>query len=134
MFLTIISGVFVFILSQYILEFILKPLKEYRKVIAEIDNKLKFYANVIVNPPVSDQLSEDYLAARNEIKKLSCDLESAYKNLLLFRPKQKSISEAARELIWLSIVIGHKDAQINLPLKSAEKMDNIRELLKIPEL
>ena len=132
-FLTILSGVCVFIISQYILEFILKPLIEYRKVIAQIDNKLKLYANIITNPHRTDQLPENYKKAKDEFRKLSCDLESTYKILLLFKPKKEVISEAARDLIWISNAIGHIGKEVN-PLEADKKIDNIRKLLKIPEL
>lgn len=80
-FQTVISGVFVFILSQYISRFIIEPLQEYKKIIAKIDNKLKFYSKVIVNPPFTNQLSEDYLVAKQELRELSCELEASYKIL-----------------------------------------------------
>jgi len=140
-FLTIISGVLVFILSQYILEFILKPLIKYKQVIAKIDNKLKFYANIITNPPLSSGSSDDYIIAQDdytiakkEIRDLSCDLESTYKSLLIFKPNKKTIAKVVKDLIWLSNVIGQRYKNINLPIKAAEKIDDIRKSLNIEEL
>jgi len=133
-FLTIISGVLVFILSQYIVEFILKPLIKYKQVIAKIDNKLKFYANIITNPPLSSGSIDDYIIAQKEIRDLSCDLESTYKSLLIFKPNKKTIAKVAKDLIWLSNIIGQRDKNINLPIKAAEKIDDIRKSLNIEEL
>jgi hypothetical protein len=133
-FLTIISATLIFIISQCVLEFILKPLLIFRDTIGRIDNKLKFYSNVIVNPPFSNNLPEDYLAAKEEIRKLSCELESNYKKLLFFKPDRRKISESAKDLIWLSNAIGHKDKNMNLPIMAAEKIDNIRKTLNILEL
>ncbi len=136
-FLTIISGVCVFILSQYILEFVLKPYKEYRNVIVKIDNKLKFYSNVIVNPPFSEQLPQDYIVAKDEMRGLSCDLESSYKNLFFIfknKEKEKIISDVAKDLIWLSNAIGRNDRELDLPLEAATKIDEIRKKLRIDSL
>ena len=137
-FQTIIAGVFVFITSQYILLFIIEPFREYKRVIARIDNKLKFYSNVIVNPPFSDALPEDYLIAKQELRQLSCELESAYKMLPLHRHRRDKtkISEAVRDLIWLSNATGHKDntGTVNVPLMANDKIKVIREKLKIQEL
>lgn len=137
-FQTIISGVFVFILSQYLLKFILEPLQKYQKVIARIDNKLKFYSNIIVNSPFLKQLPEDYFIAKKELRELSSELESSFKcTILYFRKKaKKRISVAAKDLIWLSNATGHRDetGNINVPLTANDKIKDIRKNLNIPEL
>ncbi len=106
--LTILAGVAVFIVGQLILEFILKPRKEYKNIKNEISNKLKYYSNFITNPTdVSElivkepdhidmmfggttkekidfdrvnklRLYEKYIHISDEIRKLSCDLEVKY--------------------------------------------------------
>ena len=137
-FQTIISGVLVFILSQYILKFIIEPFQEYKKIIVKIDNKLKFYSNVIVNPPFSSQLSEDYLTAKKELRILSCELESSYKVLPFkkLRLDHNKIAQAVQDLIWLSNATGHRDETdtVNLPLEADKKIKEIRKNLKIPEI
>lgn len=49
-FLTILSGVIVFIISQLIFEFIIKPREEFNKLKGEIFCCLTMYANIIANP------------------------------------------------------------------------------------
>lgn len=49
-FLTILSGVIVFIISQLIFEFIIKPREEFNKLKGEIFCYLTMYANIIANP------------------------------------------------------------------------------------
>ena len=139
-FQTIISGVFVFILSQYFLKFILEPLQEYQKVIAKIDNKLKFYSSTIVNPPfpIPKQLSENYLIAKKELRELSSELQASYRCTVLYFHKKtkKRISIAVEDLIWLSNATGYRDetGNINVPIMANDKIENIRKNLNIPEL
>jgi len=137
-FQTIIAGVFVFIVSQYILRFVIEPIQEYNRVIAKIDNKLKFYSNIIVNPPSSGQLSEDYLAAKRDLRELSCELEVSYKALPFkkLRFHKKAIAEAVEGLIWLSNATGYKDetGTVNVPLLAADKIKKVRTNLKILKL
>lgn len=112
-FWTIIAGVFVFIFSQIILEFILKPLREYKNIKNEVFNKLKFYSNIITNPLSKEdfvidkggynviisldseekkdfdkmnnkRIFENYLNISKEIRKLSCDLEIRYRDNYVF--------------------------------------------------
>lgn len=51
-FQTVMSGVLVFVLSEIIQNFFLKPLQKYKEVIGKTDNQLKFYANVITSPAI----------------------------------------------------------------------------------
>lgn len=103
-FWTIIAGVFVFIIGQLLLEFIIKPLREYKNIKNEVYNKLRFYSNAITSPISIDDLFvsnsylvdtrsetekdfsskhnqmiyERYINISREIRKLSCDLEVKY--------------------------------------------------------
>lgn len=141
-FITVFSGVLVFIMSQFLLRLVLEPIIKYKKTIAKIDNKLKFYSNIICNPSLAKGgLFNDYFEAKNVLRELSCELESNYKtipfklvlifmNLILSR---ENISDAATDLIWLSNTVGQQDetGTINIPILSSEKMETIRGNLKI---
>jgi len=129
-FWTIISGVGVFVVGQWIQNFIFKPIQEYKKIIGSIDNKLKFYANVINNP--GTLLREDLKHECSDVlRKLSCDLEASRKQLFL-RTKEgdRKIATAAGHIIRLSNSLG----QVNNVLRNADDYDEIRKLLNIPEL
>jgi len=131
-FQTVISGVLVFVLSQYILKFIIEPLQEYKKIIAKIDNKLKFYANIISNPGILPR--DVILEYSDEIRSLSCELEQIYKQIpfaFLRRliKSQQLISDSASRLIRLSNSLYQGDA-----LRNDEDIRKIRENLNIPEL
>lgn len=126
---TILSGIGVFILGQLFLEIILKPKLKYREVVGKIDNKLKFYAHVITNPGIPK--TELITNCSHELRELSCDLESVYKQILLKqRGRDKNISEAASLLINLSNSLyeaGHG-------IRNSENLDRVRKLLYIPQL
>ena len=49
-FLTIISGTFVYILSQFFMEFIIVPRKDYKRVKEKIIYHIKMYSLYYLNP------------------------------------------------------------------------------------
>lgn len=142
MFSTILSGVLVFVISQFFLRLVLEPIVEYKRTIAKIDNSLKFYSNIIVNPSFpSTDLPSDYVEAKSVLRKLSSELESNYKiipfnRLLVFikllLPK-RNIDKAATALIWISNVVGNNDetGTANVPFLADEKINQILQLLDL---
>ena len=83
-FQTVISGVLVFVVSETIQKFYLAPLQKFRGVLGKVDNRLKFYANVIANP--GNLLPrETILECGTALRELSCDLEATYKQILFKR-------------------------------------------------
>ena len=78
-FLTIISGIIVFIISQLIMEFIIKPKEEFNKIKGEILCDLKMYDNLIANPLEYSSLKEledkkYYLDASKDIRLMASKL------------------------------------------------------------
>ncbi len=113
--LTLTTGVLLFIISQYILELIIKPHKRYNDIKSEVQNKVKFYAGVITSPLVfeagkteNDSVVKNYMEASKEIRKLSCDLESIYYSVpkfirnIFIKENEEAVLEAASLLIRLS--------------------------------
>lgn len=138
-----ILGLITFSLTKYIEDFLIKPILRHNDVIYRIDNKLKFYANVITSEHIlqseqRNKYEEAYLTFRD----LSCELEATYKSipfkntplLKLFHLKSLgSISEASRSLIYISNNIGirHPDDPDSRNYNVSQK---IREKLSIPEI
>lgn len=128
-FQTVMSGVFIFILSEVIQKFFLEPLQKYKKVIAKIDNHLKFYMNVIADG-CNVLAKEKYLECSNTLRKLSCELETTYKQIPLKRLNtRKNVSDAASRLIGLSNNLGQLDSKPN-----RQDVDEIRKELNILKL
>lgn len=72
-FLTILSGVIVFIISQIIFEFIIKPREEFNKLKGEIICCLTMYDNIIATPLIYSNINEvrdckEYLDASKNIR------------------------------------------------------------------
>ena len=129
-FQTVISGVLVFVIGEIVQKFIIQPIYKHKGIIGEIDNKLKFYANIIATPGVCSKEKESKCS--NELRQLSCDLESSYKQLL-FKCKNKSakISNSAKNLIGLSNGL---DKPGNPNFNNATLVEQIRKDLDIPIL
>lgn len=135
-FYTIISGTIVFVLGQTLQRFVLEPIQNYKKTIGKIDNKLKFYSNILTNSGFED----NFLAKITDIiRKLSCEIEANYKqipfNWLLSKMRaiesKKELAEVAQGLIFLSNAGGRSGNNIE---KCDERINNIRKILKIESL
>lgn len=131
---TVLAGSLVFAVKELLSDYIFLPVREYKKVVARIDSRLKFYANRIVT--VNDDLE-----TRREVTKifreLSCDLEAAHKQLpfkkllgFLFNvPAQMDVAKASQSLIFISNAAG----EANSLTRNDDSVRTIRKLLKIPE-
>lgn len=132
-FKTVFSGVLVFIIGQIIQKFFIEVIQKYKATIGKIDNKLKFYANIITSPGI---LRNDLiLECSHDIRNLSCELEEVYKQIpiVLLRERIKSkklISDSASRLIRLS----NNLYQSNESEHNYNDVEKIRENLDIPLL
>lgn len=135
-FFTVLSGTLVFVLGQILQKFILEPFQEYKKTIGKIDNRLKFYSNILTNAGFDKKTIVEITDA---MRNLSCDLEANYKQIPLSKffskigvlEKKDDIAEAARFLISISNSGGRSSTR-------AIRVDNdirkVREKLKIEPL
>ncbi len=71
-FITILSGVIVFVLGQTILKLFVEPWQMQRECIAKISNSLLLYANVYSNP--GNNSKEEATLVSSEIRKLAAEL------------------------------------------------------------
>lgn len=137
-FQTVIAGVLVFVVSEFVQNFILKPTQEYKKTITKINNELKFYSDIILNPGqwTNKKELEEYKNCSRRLRLLSCDLEVSRRQLLFrFKQKDKNIADAASLLIGLSNGLGK-----NIPgmkngfSRNYEYLKKIKLLLNIQRL
>ena len=81
-FLTILSGTFVYILSQFFLELVIVPRKNYKKIIEEVIYHVKLYSFFYLKPfDLENENSNiktkfEYETASNEIRKVGAELSS----------------------------------------------------------
>ena len=103
--ITVVSGALVFILGQLFIEFIMKPIQEFKDIRARVAWALVYYANIYGNPQDIKYKSEDHDIAREKLRMLAADLEA----FVIRKPKvlkkiydDKKILEARSQLIGLS--------------------------------
>lgn len=104
-FLTVISGVIVYVLGQYIKEIWLDRLQEYKAIKAKIAKALVYYANYYSNLHIGATPNEKYEKASDEIRQLASELTAFAETIYWFRlgiPKPKILKEASSNLIGLS--------------------------------
>lgn len=131
-FLTIISGVSIFVLGQILKDFILKPLQDFYRTKADISHKLKFHANILTNSGLKKELMS---IASGDMRDLSCNLEALYliipfRSLFSFLniiPSRDEIKIAEEYLIALSNAGGERGWE----LKNAEAIDKVKKNLHI---
>jgi len=118
-----------------LLQFIFEPLKKFKTVIESIDNRLKFYSNVITNSGLPEEKIKE---CSDCLRNLSCELEASYKQIpfrlvfLIARiiPSKTEVSEATRILGKLSIYGGKQGYET----QNYEDINIIRKKLRIEQL
>lgn len=136
-FQTVMSGVFIFILSEFIKTFFLEPLQKYKEIIGEIDSNLIFYKNILATPIQNEELNRD---CRKAMKYLMSQLGAIYnkilfKNILILIQRISSleqIHESVRKLRSLSNNIGKVKLQ-NSGKENIKALKIIRRNLKIKD-
>lgn len=127
--LTIFGGVIVFVSGQIINEFIIKPLLNYKKVIAEIDEELIFYSNIYSNAgQFCIEHKEICSPASDRLRRLACSFSSAYKQLSAYNKLSVTDKDKVMgDLIFLSNSLWRQD---NID-HNLNKSEEIRKILKI---
>ena len=70
--LTIFGAIVVFILGEWILKFVLEPIRDLRRTIGEVRYSLAFHAQIILTPV--SRTKERSEETRRELLRLSCEL------------------------------------------------------------
>lgn len=138
-FLTVISGVVVYVISEYIKEFYIEPRKKYKDLVQKIDYSLIMYAREILRPLDTSKQNDEYhlkidacKAVSKALRDLSAELASKSSRLRFSRKTEKAKrKKAAEELMGLSNCIfenGKDDLTRNHNEKS---VSTIRQCLNI---
>lgn len=107
---TIVSGVLVFIFSQLFVEFILRPIQEYKKLKAKTSKMLIYHAQYYSNPQNAMEANKfpAWKDASSQIRELSAEVAAfaEIKPLQIFVfysiPTKKKLLEASSYLMGLS--------------------------------
>lgn len=108
-FLTILSGTFVYILSQFFMELVIVPRKKYKNIVEQIIYHIKMYSFYYLNPYDLEKTTNnirsqrEYENASNEIRKIGAELSSYLSTISKFRFKRrKRLLKVQDALIELS--------------------------------
>ncbi len=85
--LTILIGLLIFVLSQFLLITVIEPLKEQRKIISKIKSDLVFYANRFTS--YSSRSKEDIAETVRTLRKDAADLMAITSSIFLYSQLQK---------------------------------------------
>lgn len=134
---TIIAGVLVFVVCEWLKEVWLSPLQEYKKLKEKVSKMLIVHAQYYSNPITIDhQMEKEYSKASGEMRELASEV-SAFAEVIpcihLGIPDAKNIVEAGRCLIGLSngFYVGSTDTASVHSKQNSETRNKIKELLKL---
>lgn len=128
----VISGVVVFVVSQLIMEFLIKPHIEYKKLKNRILVSLTYYSNLLTSPyNISNSNSEadfekyrssQWATASEEMRKLASEM-AVY--------NKKHARNIHKNLIGLANgTWQYKDGELHLGLQNGKMIEEIRSWLK----
>lgn len=132
-FLTIFTGVIVFVLGQTILKLFVEPWQQQRECIAKISNAMVMYANSYLTPGVLS--NDEILRISKETRSLAAELAASYNRIPFYITLQKSsifpslenIRTVQSNLIGLSNGLGNNAN----PDKNERRINEIKKLLEI---
>ena len=133
-FLTILTGVLVFVLGQIVLKLFIEPWQRQRECVAQIASNLMYYANVYSNPGIGTK--ERNIEAADETRRMACELYASCIRIPLYRCVSRSrmfidmdsVNIAHKQLIGLSNSTVDGNTSTN-----GDRVDMIRKHLKIPD-
>lgn len=104
-FLTVVSGVLVFLFGQLFNEYFLKPIQKYKELKARIAYAMTYNAKYYSNPIKNTTPNENYNNASAELSKLAAEVDAMIElNPLgnVFIPSSNRLTEVSKSLIGLS--------------------------------
>lgn len=108
MFLTILSGVLVYWLSQLVNEYCIKPVQEFKNIKSKIAFDMVYYKNIIHTPDGLEESKCD--KAITELRKDSAELIAfSIRKPIAFFPLSNAMQDCASKLIGLSNSINESE-------------------------
>lgn len=136
-FLTVISGVLVFVLCQLFDEYWLKPIQQYKELRARISYSLTLYANLYMNPVEYKLVNvrEEIDNASLELRKLAAEVDSVaelkpFGNF--FIANKRTLRKVSENLIGLSNSLYSPHPEVAV-LQNDSRRKEIYKLLSVRE-
>lgn len=130
---TLLGGVILFIVNQWVQKFFFEPIHEQARVVGEIDFALTYWAWTYANPdpssrtPVRDRASDELRGCGSRLIATTNAIPCYRAARLLGALDRGNLQEAAGHLIGLSNSIYHGEARWN-----SELAGKIRVLIGLP--
>ena len=130
---TLIGGIIIYVVGRAVEKFVLEPLQDYRKTLANISDTLIYYANVYSNTTVASK--EDKEETSKAIRKLASDLSAKSHQIVFYKffaktkwiPSYNNSMDAVGKLIGFSNSLWNSNfKEINDRLKKIEQLLNIK--------
>lgn len=127
-FIIVISGVLIFAIQQVLLEFWIKPVKEFKSVISKIEVlilRYEYFTSVTLG--LTDHLDKEIWFFKNNLRKLTGELSANYRNLPTLLQiwikvvRGIDVMKAKKELIGVSNLIA-SPSDVQKPEPQASKM------------
>lgn len=121
MVITVISGVIVFVICQYLVIVLLQPIQRYKELKEKISYYLVKYANLYANPINIDDcyeavMEDEYKEAKSKIRELAAEIRGYIEILPLLRigiPSKEKLKNASTRLIFISNNMMYKESMGN---------------------
>lgn len=135
-FITVFSGVLVYVIGQIIMKLIIDPINDLKKTISKIVYDLVFYANVLGNPKGPD--NENMASACKIMRQHSSILHAATHLVPAYKyiykpfgiPSPEKIRKATNKLIYLSN--GYDGPLANQGILNIYTMQEVQLCLGVP--
>ena len=134
-FVTVLSGVCVFVIGQFVLKLIVDPIAAFRQRIGSIAYLVLHYQARLVNASNKDD------DVRNEFRRHAAELIVARSQVPLYRvaavifrlPREDDVAKAARELNGLAFNIGpvQEDRRHQAAIENVYALKKLGQLLRI---
>lgn len=106
--LTVLTGVLVFVLGQFVIKFFIEPIQAQAQLLGEIAHSVTFYANVEGNSGLSDkeyvkEVSQTLRKQASQLRATAWTIRLYWLwQLLRIIPKKKNVIKASEQLIGWS--------------------------------
>ena len=138
--ITVLSGVLVFAVSEWLKEIWLTPLQNYKKLRGEVSKALTMYARYYYNPvdiaDYDNKLPDEYKVASENLRILASEVRAFIETLSWckpFIPSKKELHDASAHLVGLSnsMLLPYSTHSHRYIDESMESEKEVKRLLRI---
>jgi hypothetical protein len=139
-FLTVFSGILVYVIGQIFIKLVIDPVHQFKRIISDISFALLKYADVWRSPGLPYEEDKELLEATGEFRKLASLLNASryfipiynQTRIIFFLPKGEELDSVSQNLIALSNILENsEDPRSGLEYARKEYEQTIHSILNI---